>query len=261
MIASRVIPCLLLKGDGLVKTVNFKRPTYVGDPINTIKIFNEKEVDELVFLDISATPANAQPPFKKIEEIASECFMPIGYGGGIQSLEHMSTIFNLGVEKVILNTLAYTQPNLVTKAAKRFGSQSIVVSIDVRRDWLGRNQVYSRCGARKVGVSPVEYARRVESLGAGEILLTSIDREGTFTGYDLELIQQVSRSVTIPVVANGGARSTVDLRAALIDGGASAAAAGSMFVFQGKHRAVLVNYPSRSDLDQVIANNAVQPSI
>ncbi len=258
MLASRVIPCLLLKGEGLVKTVQFKKPTYVGDPINTIKIFNEKEVDELVFLDISATPNNAPPPFKKIQEIASECFMPIGYGGGIKSIEHMSTIFNLGVEKVILNSLAASQPEMVTAAANRFGSQSVVVSIDVRRDWRGRNQVLSRCGTKKHALQPVEYARHLQALGAGELIITSIDREGTFSGYDIELLRQITQAVDIPVVANGGARSTEDLRTAIVEGGASAAAAGSLFVFQGKHRAVLVNYPTRNELDRILASTSTQ---
>jgi cyclase len=257
VLASRVIPCLLLKGEGLVKTVNFKRPTYVGDPINTIKIFNEKEVDELVILDISATPNKNPPNLKKIQEIASECFMPIGYGGGIRSFDHMSAIFNLGVEKVILNSLAHSHPQLVTEAANRYGSQSVVVSVDVGRDWLGRKCVFSECGSRNTKLDAVKYARQVESIGAGEILLTSIEREGAFAGYDLDLIRQVSDAVSIPVVANGGARSMADLRLAIKEGGASAAAAGSLFVFQGKHRAVLVNYPSRLELDQILGPQCV----
>jgi len=243
---------LLLSGEGLVKTVNFGNPVYVGDPINTIKIFNEKEVDELVFLDISATRESKKPPFDKLEEIASECFMPIGYGGGIRSLDEMKQVFGLGFEKVILNSATFDRPTLLTEAADTFGSQSVVASIDYRRNWLGRKQVFVHCGKKRVSQTLVEYARLVESLGAGEILLTSIDREGTFTGYDIASIREISDAVDIPVVAHGGAGTLNDVQDAIVRGGASAAAAGSIFVFHGKHRAVLVNYPERSELDSII---------
>ncbi len=249
MLITRVIPCLLLRRAALVKTVRFKNPSYVGDPINTVRIFNEKEVDELVFLDITATPESRGPQLELIAEISRECFMPFGYGGGIRTLEDVRNVLATGAEKAILNTSAWKNPGLVTEAAAQFGSQSIVVSMDVKRSLFGKQQVVVGCGREKTGQDPVAYAKRMAELGAGELLLTSVDRDGTFEGYDLELVQQVSRAVGIPVVACGGAGNLQHLREVVRDGGASAAAAGSLFVFQGAHRAVLINYPEREKLD------------
>lgn len=251
MLITRVIPCLLLRRAALVKTVRFKNATYVGDPINTVRIFNEKEVDELVFLDITATVETRPPPLDLIAEISRECFMPFGYGGGIRTLEDVRKVLATGAEKAILNTAAWKQPGLITEAARHFGSQSIVVSIDVKKSLFGKSHVVVASGSENTKQDPVSYAKRVEELGAGEILLTSVDREGTFTGYDVELVHQVAQAVGIPVVANGGAGNLQHLREVVCTGGASAAAAGSLFVFQGAHRAVLINYPDRKDLDQL----------
>jgi len=252
MLRTRVIPCLLLRNRGLVKTRKFKEPVYVGDPINAVRIFNEKEVDELVFLDITATPEGRGPDFDLIRDIASETFMPFAYGGGITTLEHARQLFKLGVEKVVLNTAAASDPGLVSAIADIAGSQSVVVSVDVKRSLLGKYQVHTRAGQKGLGLDPVEYAQRMEHAGAGELLLTAIDRDGCMNGYDTPLLKSVSTAVSIPVVASGGASSLQDFRTA-VEAGASAVAAGSMFVFHGKHRAVLITYPEHSELQRVLA--------
>lgn len=253
MLKTRVMPCLLLRGWGLVKTVKFQDPTYVGDPINTVRIYNEKEVDELIFLDITATPRGTEPPYKIISEIATECFMPFTYGGGIRDLEVLQRIFGLGVEKAAINTHAVENPSFIEQAADRFGSQSIVVSIDVRRHLFGRYLVHTHGGRNATDLDPADYARQAEESGAGEILLTSIDRDGTFAGYDIELIQKVAHAVAIPVIACGGAGTVADFGKAVREGGASAVAAGSLVVYQGPNRAVLVNFPTKAALKQVLA--------
>ena len=247
MVRTRIIPLLLLKNQGLVKTVKFKNPTYIGDPINAVRIFNDKEVDELVFLDITATVEQRPPPFDLIAKIASECFMPFCYGGGIYTVDHVTQLFSLGVEKVALNTVAARNAKFVREIAAIAGSQSVVVSIDVKRNWFGQYHVIIESGTRSTGRDPVEFAKEIEQAGAGEILLNSINRDGTMTGYDVELIRRVSGAVTIPIVAAGGARGVPDFAEA-IQAGASAVAAGSMFVFTGKHRAVLISYPSIEEL-------------
>lgn len=243
MFRPRVIPCLLLKGDGLVKTIRFKQPKYVGDPINAVKIFNEKEVDELIFLDVMATPMNREPSFDRVRDIASECFMPMCYGGGVRTADQARRLFGLGVEKVSLNTAAAENPGIISELARAFGSQSVIVGVDVKRDWFGRSRVFTRCGSKNTGRSPVQYVREMAQRGAGEILLNSIDRDGTMHGFDLDLIREVTTAVNVPVVACGGAGSVEDLDAA-VAAGASAVAAGSLFVFTGPHRAVLINYPA-----------------
>lgn len=252
MLKTRVIPCLLLRGAGLVKTTRFKDPKYVGDPINAIKIFNDKEVDELVLLDIAASREGRGPAFDRIEEVASECFMPLAYGGGIRSVEEARRLLKLGVEKVIFNTAAWRTPEIVTAASREFGAQAVVVSIDVRRKLFGRYEVVVDGGTRGTGLDPVEYARRMEAAGAGEIFLTGVEQDGTMSGYDLALIQKVSNAVTVPVIANGGAGRVEDFAAAVTEAGADAVAAGAMFVFHGPHRAVLITYPSRSTLERVL---------
>lgn len=244
----RVIPCLLLDGLGLVKTVKFKERTYLGDPVNTVRIFNEKGADEIVLLDINASANGGGPPFDVLEEIASEAFMPLAYGGGITSLDEIRRILNLGYEKVVINTHAAESPDFINEAAKVFGRSTIVVSVDVRRGRFTGSEVWVAGGRRKVANDPVAHCVEMARRGAGEILLTSIDRDGTGKGYDLELVRKVAEAVSIPVVACGGAAGPPDLRAAL-DAGASAAAAGSMFVFNGKHRAVLITYPPDSLLE------------
>ena len=255
MLRTRVIPSLLLKNRGLVKTIKFKDPTYLGDPTNVVKIFNDKEVDELVFLDISATVERRKPNFKYIAEIATECFMPFGYGGGIRDLEDVKTILGLGVEKAIINSYAVENPAFISRAADFAGSQSVVVSIDVKKSRLGKYEVYTLSGKRGTGLDPVGFAVEMERRGAGELLLNSIDRDGTMQGYDIELIKRVAEAVRIPVVACGGAGKLQDLADAVKVGGASAASAGSIFVFQGRHRAVLISYPSRTDLRELFGDS------
>lgn len=248
----RVIPCLLIKNLGLVKTVRFSKPKYLGDPINAVRIFNEKEVDELVILDIAATEENREPDYKALADIASECFMPLGYGGGVRDVRQIERLFKLGIEKVCINTQAALNPNLVKESARLFGSQSIISSIDVKRKFGGKYEVLIKGGRTGTKTDPVAMAKRMEDMGAGEIFLNSIDRDGTMEGYDLDLIRRVSEAVSIPVVACGGAGSVDDIGKAIKQGQASAAAAGSLFVFQGKHRAVLINFPAPDDLNRVL---------
>lgn len=222
----------------------------MGDPINAVKIFNEKEVDEIVILDISASQDKRAPNIQQIAEITGEAFMPLAYGGGITRLEEIVEILYEGAEKVVLNTSALDDPQLITRAAQRFGNQSIVVSIDVQKNWLGQYKVYRNNGTKNTGINPVELAKQVAELGAGEIMLTSIDRDGTFGGYDLDLLKQITQAVDIPVIACGGAAEVKDFQQAVAIGGASAVAAGSMFVFQRPHRAVLISYPSQQELKE-----------
>lgn len=253
MLTTRVIPCLLLQGSGLVKTVKFTNPRYVGDPINAVRIFNEKEVDELVFLDITATREGREPNFDLVRVIAGETFMPFGYGGGISNLDHIKRLFSLGVEKVILNSAPAANTDLVTEAAALAGSQSIVVSIDAKQNIWGKYIVYTHGGTVATKQDPVSYARQMERAGAGEILLNAIERDGTMSGYDLDLIRMVSESVGVPVVAVGGAGELHHFREA-VDYGASAVAAGSMFVFHGKRRAVLITYPEYQKLIELFGS-------
>lgn len=253
MLTTRVIPCLLLKNQGLVKTVKFRDQKYVGDPINAVKIFNDKEVDELVFLDITATAENRRPNFGLIADIASECFMPFGYGGGVRELDDMNELFNLGVEKVIINSYVLREPSFIRRAADIFGSQSVVVSIDVKKNLFGKYEVYEHSSKKNTKLDPVQFARNMESAGAGEIFLTSVDQDGTMQGYDIALIKKVSDAMSIPVIACGGAGSLEDFERAIKEGGASAVAAGSMFVFHGKHRAVLITYPGLEELNKILS--------
>ena len=240
----RIIPCLLVHDGGLVKTVGFADPRYVGDPINTVRIFNDKQADELVILDIDAGVRGGGPDEAQIEAIVSEAFMPVGYGGGIRDLQTATRLIQLGVEKVILNAAAIEEPASVAAIAAHLGSSTTVVSIDAARRGDGTYEVMARGGRVATGLDARRHAEAVAGLGAGELLLTSIDRDGTMAGYDLDLVSQVTAAVEIPVVACGGAGSLGDMAAVIRDGGASAAAAGSLFVFHGKHRAVLVTYPA-----------------
>lgn len=247
MLRYRVIPVLLLKNNGLVKTTKFKNPVYIGDPINAVRIFNEKEVDELILLDIAATKEKREPKYSRIKEIVSEAFMPIGYGGGITRIDQIEKLFNIGVEKVIMNTTIHIHPELINQAAQIFGNQSIVASVDVKKDLWGNFKIYSKGGAVKQKEDLISFLKNIEKLGAGEVFLNSIDNDGLMKGYDTILIEQVCKNISIPVVACGGAGSVQDFSIA-IRAGASAVAAGAMFVFQGVHRAVLINYPKYEDL-------------
>lgn len=250
MLLTRVIPCLLLRNNGLVKTMKFKDPVYLGDPINAVKIFNDKEVDELVFLDITATTEQKEPRFELIADIAGESFMPFAYGGGIRSFEHVQKLFKLGVEKVILNTYAAENPDFLTQCAEVYGAQSIVVSIDVKKNLFGKYEAYIRNGKQKIAHDPVSFARLVQEKGAGEIVVNNIDRDGTMKGYDLEIIRKIAEAVTIPVVACSGAGSVDDFRKAVHEAHASAVAAGAYFVFHGPHRAFLINVPNRNLIEK-----------
>lgn len=243
----RVIPVLLLHNRGLVKSVRFKNYKYIGDPINAVRIFNEKEVDELCILDITASKQGRGPDLDHIAEIVSEAFMPISYGGGITTLEQAEKLFYSGVEKVVLNRSAVEQPKLISDISERFGRQSVLASIDYKSGWFGGIAAYTMNGSEKIAKDPVELARECEAHGAGEILLNSIDRDGTYEGFDYKTIEKVSSSVSVPVVACGGASSVEDFRRA-VDAGASAVAAGSMFVFQRPHNAVLISYPPQDVL-------------
>jgi imidazole glycerol-phosphate synthase subunit HisF len=241
----RVIPALLLIDGLLYKTVRFKAPKYVGDPRIAVKIFNDKCADEIVVLDVRASVQGRAPDLRLIEEIAGECFMPMAYGGGVRDVDTASRLFSLGVEKVIVNSAAVANPNLVRELSQRFGAQSVVAAIDVKRDWLKRPRVVTHSATRRADLEPLQWARRLEELGAGEILLNSVDRDGTFQGYDLPLVKEVAQAVSVPVVACGGAGKVEDC-VRVVRAGASAAAAGSIFVFQGVHRAVLISFPSEA---------------
>lgn len=248
----RVIPVLLVQNGGLVKGINFKKHTYIGDPVNAVKIFNEKEVDEIAIIDISRTVENKEPDYDLIAEITSEAFMPLSYGGGLRSIEQVRRILHSGVEKVVFNTSAYLCPELIRQTAREFGSSSTVVSIDVKSGGLfGGQKAYIQNATKKIDIDPVSYARQLEEMGAGEIILTSVNKEGTMSGYDNELIKLVASAVSVPVIANGGAGSLQHFTEAM-KAGAAAIAAGSMFVFTGKIRGVLINYPSEAELNSII---------
>lgn len=240
----RVIPILLLHNRGLVKSVKFRNYKYVGDPINAVKIFNEKEVDEIAILDITASRQKREPDIEHISEIVSEAFMPMSYGGGVKTIEQAEKLFYNGVEKIILNYSAIHNKKLIGEIAARYGNQSVMVSIDYKTGWLGKGSVYTLNGEKDEKINPVEMAKEVQECGAGEIILNSIDRDGTYKGYDLSMIEKVAEAVSIPVVACGGASGVEDFKKA-VNAGASAVAAGSMFVFQRPHNAVLISYPNQ----------------
>lgn len=256
MLRTRVIPALLLNDESLVKTVRFKGFTYIGDPCNTVRIFNELEVDELVFLDITATRQKRAPSLKLLASIADECFMPLAYGGGIRRFEDAREILRLGFEKIVVNSFALEEPPFITELAEHFGSQAVIVSIDVRRNLYGKKKVYARGGTVNTGRDPVAWAQEAESLGAGEILLTSVDREGTWEGFDLDLVKSVTHAVNIPVIAHGGAGSVADIGQVVREASASAAAVGSMVVFQRKGMGVLVNFPDPAEIANAIGSDA-----
>lgn len=247
----RIIPTLLLEDRGLVKTVKFSKPRYLGDPINSIRIFNEKGVDELCVLDITATKESRGPDFEYLKDIASEAFVPLSYGGGITKLEEIKKLFYIGYEKVIINSSFVENPELIREASKMAGSQSIVVCIDVKSGFFGEKSCFIKSGKIKVKYSPVELAKKAVEYGAGEIIINSISEDGMMNGYDLKLIKEVSSSVNVPVIACGEAKDIGDLKRALIEGGAHAVAAGSMFVYYGKQKAVLINIPDEKELEKI----------
>lgn len=247
---ARVIPCLLLHNGGLVKTTKFKNPKYVGDPINAIRIFNDKEVDELVVLDIAASREHREPNYALIEQFAGECFMPLCYGGGIHSVEQAQRLFELGVEKVCLQTAALHDIAMISRIAERFGSQSVVISGDVKKNWFGARRLYAAASRKILSYSWLEYLRAAVVAGAGEVMLNAVDQDGVMQGMDLELIREASAALPVPVIAVGGVGNLRHIKEA-IDAGASAVAAGAFFVFQGRHRAVLITYPQYHELESL----------
>lgn len=248
----RIIPVLLLHNGGLYKTTRFKESNYIGDPLNAVRIFNKKEVDELVVLDFKATIENRKPDFKLLESIAARCFMPLGYGGGVNDLNDAKKIIYSGVEKIIVNTVAAENPGFVEKLASYFGSSSVIVSVDVKKNIFGNYEVFVRSGTKLVKMSPEEYVLQIQKCGAGEILLNSISDDGSMKGYDLELIRNISGLVKIPVIVCGGAGQLIHFKEAH-ESGATAMAAGSFFVFHGSHKGVLISYPSLKEINSLFS--------
>jgi imidazole glycerol-phosphate synthase subunit HisF len=253
MLRPRIIPCLLVQNKGLVKTINFKNPKYVGDPINAVRIFNEKEVDELIVLDIDATSENRGPDYKMIERLAAECRMPLCYGGGVKNVDQTKRIFGLGVEKVAISSAAVENPALVSESAQCVGNQSVVVIIDIKkRPILRRYDVWTHNGRKNTGKNPIEFAKQLEGLGVGEVVINSIDNDGLMKGYDLTLVEKMRESITVPLTVIGGAGSLQDIGELIRMYGIIGAAAGSLFVFKGVYRAVLINYPNWTEKDELI---------
>lgn len=248
MFIPRIIPVLLLKGKGLVKTVKFKAPRYIGDPINAVKIFNDLKADELLFLDITASIEGRCVSHELVKDIGDEAFMPFGVGGGISNIMQIEQLLKAGAEKVIISTQAVLNPNLILEASKLFGSQSIVVCMDIKKTILGKYELWIKNGYINSKKSPIELAIEFENHGAGEMIINSIDRDGSMIGYDIPIIKHISNSVSIPVIACGGAGSLEHLALGYYNGDASALAAGSMFVYHGPRNAVLINYPSKMEI-------------
>ncbi len=245
----RIIPVLLIDDRDLIKTINFKKPTYLGDPVNALKIFNRKGIDEMAVLDISASKKGIEPDFELLTDMASEAFMPLSYGGGIKTLDQVRKLLAIGYEKVVLNTSLVDDEQLVKDAVALAGSQSVVASIDAKLV-KGKYKCVICDGTKVIDMTPVELAKHAEELGVGEIFLNSIDRDGMMTGYDTKLINEVVEAVSIPVTACGGAGGISDLKDALENGHAHAAAGGSMFVFYGRLKAVLITAPTEEELTE-----------
>lgn len=252
MLRPRIIPCLLVKNKGLVKTVKFKDGKYLGDPINAVRIFNEKEADELMVIDIDATYNNNEPDYKMIENLASECRMPLCYGGGIKTLEQAQRIFSLGVEKIAVSSAAIQNPSIVSDIASKVGNQSVVVVLDVKKKIFGGYDMYTHNGKKNININPIDFAIKMEKEGAGEIVINSIDNDGVMKGYDLDLIDKVRNSISLPLTVLGGAGDLKDIRGLIQKYGIIGAAAGSLFVFKGKYKAVLINYPNWEEKDRLI---------
>ena len=251
LLKNRVIPCLLLSDGGLIKTCKFASPKYIGDPINAIRIFNEKEVDELMVLDITASREQREPDYDLIEQFAGECFMPLAYGGGIRTIEQARKLFSLGVEKICLQTAALDDVSLISRLANQFGGQSVMVSVDVKKDLLGRYKLYTAVTGKTLPGDWITYMTQSVQFGAGEVLLNAVDRDGMMQGMDLVMIKKAAASIAVPLIACGGVGSLADIKAA-VDAGANAVAAGAFFVFHGPHRAVLITYPSYNDLKDLL---------
>jgi imidazole glycerol-phosphate synthase subunit HisF len=248
MLFPRIIPCLLVHNKGLVKTTKFRDPKYVGDPINAVKIFNEKEVDELIVLDIDASRYDKEPDYKMIENLAAECRMPFCYGGGIKTLSQAQRIFSLGVEKIAVSSIVIENPQIIAEVAKRVGNQSVVVVFDIKKKVLSNKyELYILNGTKPTGIDPISFAVEMEKLGAGEIIINSIDQDGLMKGYDINLINKIKEVINIPLTVMGGAGKLEDIGQVIEQHGIIGVAAGSMFVFKGKYRAVLINYPTATE--------------
>ncbi len=248
MLRKRVIPCLLIQDKGLVKTKQFKHPKYVGDPINALKIFNEKQTDEIIVLSIDRNRYEQGPDFDLISELTTECFMPLSYGGGITKLDQIEKLFRLGVEKVVLGTMCYDNPKLLQEAISIFGSQSIVGVIDLKKKFFSNlHSVFINGGKKKVNLSPFDYLKYLEDLGLGEILVQFINKEGTRLGYECEVLKILSKSTKLPLLALGGAGKLSDFKLAF-DCGVSGVVAGTYFVMLPPHDAVLINYLTNEDI-------------
>lgn len=252
MVRPRIIPCLLVHQKGLVKTVQFKNPKYVGDPINAVRIFNEKESDELMVVDIDATVENREPDYKMIENIAMECRMPLCYGGGIKTIEQAQRIFSLGVEKIAMSSAAIDNPNLISEIAGRVGSQSMVVVLDIRKKLFGGYELMTHNGKKSTSINLFDFAAEVERLGAGELVINSIDQDGVMKGYDLQLVEKIRKVNSLPLTVLGGAGSLDDIQKLISVYKVIGAAAGSLFVFKGVYKAVLINYPNWNEKDRLI---------
>jgi imidazole glycerol-phosphate synthase subunit HisF len=253
MFLPRIIPILLLKNKGLIKTFKFNKSRYIGDPINAVKIFNDLKADELIFLDITASREDRVISVDLVKNIGDEAFMPFGVGGGINNSLQIENLLKAGAEKVIINTNALTNPKLIEESAKIFGSQSVVVSIDIKKNFFGKYEVWIMGGTKKIKKNPQKYAKEIEEYGAGELIINSIDLDGTMTGYDLKLLKCISDEVSVPVVACGGAGNLNHFREAYNKCNISALAAGSIFVFHGPRKAVLINYPTKKELKELFA--------
>lgn len=257
MVEPRIIPCLLIHKGGLVKSVKFKNHKYVGDPVNAVRIFNEKMVDELMVLDIDATADQREPDYKVIRTLAAECRMPLAVGGGVTTADQVERIVGYGVEKVSLSAAAVARPALVTEAANRVGTQSVVVVIDVKRTGpFQRQEVVTHNGKRGTGLKPVDFARQMQDAGAGEIIINSVDQDGTMQGYDTKLVRSIAETITVPLTIIGGAGSFEHIETAIREFGTIGTAAGSLFVFKGKYRAVLINYPNPQEKAEVLRRAA-----
>ncbi len=255
MLRPRIIPSLLVHDNGLVKTVNFKNAKYVGDPINAVKIFNEKEVDELAVFDIDATVLNKEPDYALIEKLANQSRMPLCYGGGVKTVEQAQRIFGLGIEKIALSSAVISNPELISAIANRVGNQSVIVVLDVKKKLLGGYEVYTHNGKKGTGINPFKFIEEAEKLGAGEIIINSIDQDGMMKGYDMNLIDKVREKISLPMTVLGGAGSLEDIGKVINKHGVIGVAAGSLFVFKGIYKAVLINYPKRSEKDELIHKN------
>lgn len=255
MVYPRIIPCLLIRNKGLVKTIQFSDPKYVGDPLNAVKIFNEKEADELIVFDIDATVEKREPDYDRIKNLANECRMPLCYGGGVKTVEQAMKILSLGVEKISLSSVVLENTQIVSMIAKRLGSQSVVVTLDIKRDLSSKKyEIYTHNGKRQTGITPFKLIPKLQDLGAGEIVINSIDNDGKMKGYDFNLIDKIYSSIQVPMSVVGGAGSLNDIEKLINRYGIIGAVAGSLFVFKGTYRAVLINYPNKTEKERLMYN-------